>query len=103
DIDKAVNVVGPAVQKQHWLAIGWAGFGVADIQQTGIDLLQRTERSVRSRLDRGQFCLARLRVYNRWRAGIPRVLASSRMQQKSIQRQRTGPAKDEGNKGREIE
>ena len=54
DIDKAVNVVGPAVQKNDRRAIGRAGFGVADIQDAGIDLLERAERRVRSRLDRGQ-------------------------------------------------
>ena len=54
DIDKAVNVVGPAVQKNDRGTIGGAGFGVSDIQQAGIDLLQRAERSVRSRLDRRQ-------------------------------------------------
>ena len=60
DIDKAVNVVGPAVQKNDRGTIGGAGFGVADIQDAGIDLLQRAERRVRSRLDRGQpFCSMR--------------------------------------------
>ena len=40
DIDIAVNVVGPAVQKNDRGTIGGAGFGVSDIQQAGIDLLQ---------------------------------------------------------------
>ena len=58
DIDKAVNVVGPAVQKNDRRAIGGTGFGVADIQDAGIDLLQRGERRVRPRLDRGQLLSA---------------------------------------------
>ena len=41
DIDIGVNVVGPAVQKNDRGAIGGAGFGVSDIQDAGIDLLQR--------------------------------------------------------------
>ena len=53
-IDKAVNVVGPAVQKDHGRAIGRTGFGIADIQDTGLDLLQRRERCVRAWLDFGQ-------------------------------------------------
>ena len=40
DIDKAVNVVGPAVQKDDRRAIGGASFSVSDIQDAGIDLLQ---------------------------------------------------------------
>ena len=62
DIDKAVNVVGPAVQKNDRRAVGGAGFGVADVQDAGIDLLQRAERGVRPRLDRGQLRLGGLRV-----------------------------------------
>ena len=56
DIDIAVDVVGPAVQKNDRRAIGGAGLGVADIQDAGIDLLQRAERRVRPRLDCGQIC-----------------------------------------------
>ena len=62
DIDVAVNVVGPAVQKNDRRAIGGTGFGVADIQDAGIDLLQRAERDVRPRLDRGQLRLGGLCV-----------------------------------------
>ena len=39
------------MQKNDRRAIGGTGFGVGDIQDAGIDLLQRTERRVRSRLD----------------------------------------------------
>ena len=42
DVDKAVNVVGPAVQKNDRRTIGGTGFGITDIEQAGIDLLQRT-------------------------------------------------------------
>jgi TolB-like protein len=31
-IDKAVDVVGPAVQKQHWTTIGRTEFSIANIQ-----------------------------------------------------------------------
>ena len=64
DIDIAVNVVGPAVQKNDRRTIGGAGFSVSDVQDAGIDLLQRSERRVRPRLDRGQLAgrPARLRV-----------------------------------------
>jgi hypothetical protein len=54
DIDKTVDVVRPAVQQNDGSAIGRAGFGIADIEDPGIDLLERSERSVRSRLDRRQ-------------------------------------------------
>ena len=49
DIDIAVNVVGPAMQKNDRGTIGRAGLGVSDIQDAGIDLLQRAERRVRPR------------------------------------------------------
>ena len=62
DIDIAVNVVGPAVQKNDRRAIGRAGFGVSDIQDAGIDLLQRAERRVRPRLDRGQSAALSCRI-----------------------------------------
>src|SRR5439155_11353405 len=39
DIDKAVNVVGPAVQKNERRTVSWASFSVADIQAAGIELL----------------------------------------------------------------
>ena len=40
------------MQKNDHGAIGRAGLGVADIQDAGIDLLQRSERRVRPGLDR---------------------------------------------------
>ena len=51
DIDEAVDVVGPAVQENDRRAIGRTGFGIADIEHAGIDLLQRAEGGVRPRLD----------------------------------------------------
>src|SRR6516225_941601 len=44
DVDKAVNVVRPAVQQDYGCPIGWSGFSVAHIQQSGVDLLDWTER-----------------------------------------------------------
>ena len=49
DVDVAVDVVGPAVQQDDRRTIGGAGFGVADIQDAGVDLLQRAEGRVRHR------------------------------------------------------
>src|SRR5215470_12431241 len=49
-----MNVVRPAVQENDDGPIGETGFGVADVQETGIDLLQRAQRRVRSRFDGGQ-------------------------------------------------
>src|SRR5437763_711552 len=51
NIDKAINVLGPAVQKNHHWSIGGTGFSVTDIEAAGLDLLQRSERRVRSRFD----------------------------------------------------
>jgi hypothetical protein len=65
DIDKAVNIVRPAMQQNDGGTVGGAGLGITDIEQAGIDLLQRAERGVRARLDLGQFgrfCLADLRI-----------------------------------------
>src|SRR5262245_28079739 len=53
-IDEAVNVVGPSVQEEDHRPICGAGFGVSDIQNAGIDLLERAEGGVRSWLDRRQ-------------------------------------------------
>jgi hypothetical protein len=39
-----VDVVGPAVQENDRRTGGGTGFGVADIENAGIDLLQRCER-----------------------------------------------------------
>ena len=52
-IDEAVNVVGPAVQKNDGRTIGGTGLSVSDIQGAGIDLLQRCERRGGPRPDRG--------------------------------------------------
>src|SRR5258705_12639476 len=60
DVDIAMNVVGPAVQKDDRRAIGWAGLRIADIQDTGLDLLQGHERCVRTWLDFGQIRPLRL-------------------------------------------
>jgi hypothetical protein len=43
DIDKAVDVVRPAMQKQHRRAVRRARLGVTDIQQARIDLPERGE------------------------------------------------------------
>src|SRR5260370_20389911 len=47
NVDIAVNIVGPAVQKHDRRTIGGASFSVADIQYARIDLFQRTEGRVR--------------------------------------------------------
>src|SRR5260221_6576539 len=47
NVDIAVNVVRPAVQKNYRATIGGASFSVSDIQDAGVDLLQRAERRVR--------------------------------------------------------
>jgi hypothetical protein len=39
DIDIAVDVVGPAVQKHDYWTVRGAGFGVTDIEETGVNLL----------------------------------------------------------------
>ena len=44
DIDEAVDVVGPAMQQDDRRTVGRPGLGVADVQQAGVDLLQRRER-----------------------------------------------------------
>ena len=64
DIDKAVNVVRPAVQKDDGAAVRRTGLGVSDIQDAGIDLLERCERRMRPRFGHAQchrFGLAGLR------------------------------------------
>jgi hypothetical protein len=43
DIDEAVNIIGPAVQKHDRRTIGGAGFSVSNMQDAGIDLLQCAE------------------------------------------------------------
>ena len=54
NINKTVDVVRPAMQQNDRSAIGRTGFGIADIEDAGIDLLERREGSVRSRLNRWQ-------------------------------------------------
>src|SRR3982074_1037990 len=56
DIDKAVNVVGPAVQKNYNGSVRGTGLCVTHIQYTRIDLLQRSERRICSWLDCRDFC-----------------------------------------------
>ena len=46
NIDEAMNVIGPAVQKNDRRAIGGTCFSIGDVQRTGIDLHQRTHASV---------------------------------------------------------
>ena len=43
DVDKAVDVVGPSVQENDRRAFRGTGFGIADIEHAGVDLLQRRE------------------------------------------------------------
>jgi hypothetical protein len=47
-----IDVIGPTVQKNHWRVIGRTCFGVCNIQDAGIYLLERGERSIRSKPDR---------------------------------------------------
>ena len=48
DIDKAVNVVRPAVEQDHRRAVRRSGFDITHIEHTGVDLPERTERRLRS-------------------------------------------------------
>ena len=43
NIGIAVNVVGPAVEKNDRRTIGGTGFGISNIEDAGIDLLERAE------------------------------------------------------------
>ena len=58
DIDEAVDVVGPAVQEDDGGTVGGTGFGIADIENASVDLLQRGKRgmSARPRLARARLC-----------------------------------------------
>jgi hypothetical protein len=61
------------VQKNDRGTIGGACFRVTDVEDAGVDLLQRRERGVRSRLDRRQrrrSCPADLRVRRRHKAEL---------------------------------
>jgi len=65
NIDKTVDIIRPAMVKNDGGTIGGTRFCIANIQQAGIDLLQRAERRIRSRLDRRHgcsSCVARQRV-----------------------------------------
>src|SRR5215475_8510740 len=52
DVDEAINIVGPAVQKNYLGTIGSASLSVYNVQDAGIDLLQCAEGRVCPRLDR---------------------------------------------------
>src|SRR5215218_2254842 len=59
-----MNVVGPAVQKNDRSTARWPEFGIADIQDAGIDLPDSPERRLGPRLDRTlrhSLCLGCLR------------------------------------------
>jgi hypothetical protein len=62
DVNVTVNVVGPTVEQDDGGSIGWAGFGVSNIQETGVDLLERAERCVRACFARRRYCSAGVRV-----------------------------------------
>src|ERR1700722_6997988 len=49
-----MNVVGPAVQQNDRRTIGRTGFGVSDVQQPSINVLQWPKRDIYTRLDRWQ-------------------------------------------------
>ena len=78
DVDKAVNVVGPAVQQEDCRSIGGAGFRVPDVQHSRVDLLQRAERRARPRQPRA-FLLLSLAALTRRSSGStrPPTFASS--------------------------
>src|SRR5580698_1572925 len=50
NVDKAVNIVGPAMEKNDRMAICWAVLSVSNVKETGVDLLYRREGCVCSRL-----------------------------------------------------
>ena len=43
NVDVAMDVVRPAVEKNHGRTAGGTDVGVSDVQDTSIDLLQRAE------------------------------------------------------------
>jgi hypothetical protein len=47
NVDKAVNVVGPAVQQQDRRTTGGASFSVSDMLEASIDLLKLAEGGAR--------------------------------------------------------
>jgi hypothetical protein len=52
DVDEAVDVIRPPVQENNRWAVRWAGLGVTDIENAGVDLLQRRKGCVGARFDR---------------------------------------------------
>jgi hypothetical protein len=48
DIDEAMDVVGPAVEEKNRRSIRGAGLDISNIEDTGIDLLQRGKRRIGS-------------------------------------------------------
>src|SRR4029077_10088430 len=60
DVEKTVNVVGPAMKENDDGAIAGAGLGVSDIEQAGIDLLQWCKRRIGARLYSAGACQSRL-------------------------------------------
>ena len=55
DIDIAINVIRPTVNKQNNGTIGRAGFRISDIEHACLDLLERCERCMSSSLDRRRY------------------------------------------------
>ncbi|MGO9427720.1 hypothetical protein [Rhodoblastus sp.] len=50
DIDVALDVIGPAMQEHDSRPFGGTCFRISDIEDTGVDLLQRGEGAIGSRL-----------------------------------------------------
>ena len=48
NIDEAVNVIRPAVEKDYGWTVGRSGFGVSNVEKTSFDLLKWSERCIRS-------------------------------------------------------
>src|SRR6202022_3033235 len=46
DVDETVDVVRPPVQKNHGWAAAGTGLGVSDVENAGLDVLERTERAI---------------------------------------------------------
>ena len=70
DIDITVNVVGPTMQQDHGRAIGGPGLGIAHIEQTGVDLLERRKGRVCPSFDAtSRFSFARSGLGGSYRAG----------------------------------
>src|SRR6202011_1376868 len=52
DVDETVDVVRPPVQQDRGRAAAGTGLGVSDIENAGIDVLERTERAIRGSYSR---------------------------------------------------